>query len=388
MNRHTKSGTARASLICAAATALCLSGPAFGADAKPFRIGLMLPISGPGAGGSADGAQQGVRLALHEINSRKLSPRSFEVVVVDDASDPRTAGDVCNRLVLRDKVDAIISQGPTSTRMACNQAAQRAGVPHLAALSGPGGMCLPNLFMVGPETSQTMATLIKQSIRDGNKRLFYLGTDLSVVRNDLGFARKTAETAGGEIIGSAFLPLGTTDFSTDIAKISAQRPDGVIMMLIGADAVTFARQFGSDDRVASIKRADFLMTEKTLRSLGPAGNNIYSVASYYATIPGDANATFKASLTRMFGEQATPDTWAAMTYTAAHMLAKAVKTPESGSKDVLEALPGIGFDGPQGTVRITGKYVTTPIFVVKTSGDGGISLVASYGDVPPAPHCN
>lgn len=388
MKLYRKSKEVLASLAGAAVVGMCASGAALAADAKPFKIGLMLPISGPGAGGSAESAQQGVRMALDEINSQKLAGRPFEIVVVDDASDPRTAGDVCNRLILQDKVEAIISQGPTSTRMACNQAAQRAGVPHLAALSGPGGMCLPNLVMVGPESSQTLATLIKQSIRDGNKKLFYIGTDYSVIRNDLSFTQKMAEAEGGSVIGSAFLPLGTTDFATDIAKIAAARPDVVIMMLIGADAVTFARQFGSDDRVASIKRADFLMTEKTLRSLGPAGNNIYSVASYYANIPGDANVTFKASLSKMFADKAIPDTWAAMAYTATYVLAKAVKTPEASSKEVLEGLPNISVNGPQGTVKVTGKYVTTPIFVIKTSGNGDFSLVASYKDVPPGPHCN
>ena len=364
-----------------------LSGRALAADAQPFKVGFMLPLSGPAAGGSAEGGQQGIKLALEEINAKHLAARPFEIVVVDDASDPRTAADVCKRLVLQDKVDAIISQGPTANRMACNQAAIKAGVPHLAALSGPGGMCFANLFMIGPETSQTLLTLVKQLVKDGNKKLYYIGTDSSPIRDALPLATATAETSGGAMIGSSFTPSGTTDYSSELAKIAAAKPDAVVMMLMGADPVTFARQFGSDDRVAGINRADFLITEKVLKSFGSSGANIYSAASFYGSVPGQASGQFKASLSKMYGDKAAPDAWATMAYNAMQVLAKAVTSPTSGSKEVLDALPNISVAGPEGAIRIAGKYIATPVFVGKTNDSGEIKIIATYPDVPPAPHC-
>ncbi|MDR3468015.1 MAG: ABC transporter substrate-binding protein [Xanthobacteraceae bacterium] len=354
---------------------------------QPIKIGFMLPLSGPAAGGSAEGGQQGLRLAVDEINSRHLAARPFEAIIADDASDPRTAAEVCKRLIFQDKVDAIISQGPTANRMACNQAALKAGIPHLAALSGPGGMCIANLFMIGPETSQTLHTLVRQIVKDGNTKLYYMGADSSPIRDALPPAMSAAEAAGGTIIGSSFSPSGTTDFSSELAKIAAARPDAVIMMLMGADAVTFSRQFGGDDRVAAIKRADFLMTEKALHSLGRSGANIYSAASYYSSVPGEAGMEFKASLTRMYGEMAAPDVWAVMAYNAVHALAKAVTSPSSGAKEILEALPNISVDGPEGRIKISGRYISTPVFVGKTDGVGRVQIVATYSDVPPAAHC-
>ncbi len=378
------------SVIVGAALAMAeLFAPnvAVAADAAPFKIGLMLPLSGPGAGGAAEGGQQGVALAVKEINAGRLAARPFEVVTVDDASDPRTASAVCNRLVLEEKVDAVISQGATPSRMACNQVLARAGVPHLAALSGPGGMCIPNLYMIGPETSQTLLTLIKQAIKDGAGKLYFVGSDYSVIRDVLPVVTKAAEANGAAVIGSSFSPFGATDFSSDIGKIAAAKPDIVVMMLVGADAVTFSRQFGSDDRVKGVKRADFLMTEKVLRSLGAAGGDIYSAASYFASIPGDANTAFKAAMRKEFGDKATPDAWAVMAYNAVYALARAVATPTSGAKEALEALPKIQIDGPQGHIAISGKYIATPIFVARTSDKGAPDVIASYAEIPPAPHC-
>jgi len=376
--------------ICAVVLSGAWSGPvgqAFAVDVQPIKIGFVLPLSGPAAGGSAEGGQQGLRLAVDEINSRHLAARPFEAIIADDASDPRTAAEVCKRLIFQDKVDAIISQGPTANRMACNQAALKAGIPHLAALSGPGGMCFANLFMVGPETSQTLLTLVKQIVKDGNTKLYYMGADSSPIRDALSPAMATAEAEGGKIIGSSFSPSGTSDFSSDLAKIAAARPDAVIMMLMGADAVTFSRQFGSDDRVAAIKRADFLMTEKVLNSLGRSGANIYSAASYYSSVPGEASAEFKTSMIRMYGDKAAPDVWAVMVYNAVYVLAKAVTSPTSGAKEILEALPNISAEGPEGRIKISGKYISTPVFVGKTDDAGKLQIVATYLDVPPAPHC-
>lgn len=373
--------------IFALAAATCFasapSGSAHAQDAQPFKVGLLIPLSGPGAGGAAEGAQQGLALALAEINAGRLSGRPFETVVVDDASDPRTAVDACNRLILQEKVSAIITQGSTPVRMACNQAAMRAGIPHLAAVSGPGGICISNMVMVGPETSQTLLTLVRQVVKDGHKKLFYIGSDYSAIRDALPLAKEAAEKAGGSMIGSAFSPFGTTDFSAELGKIAAERPDVVIMMLVGADAVTFSRQFGADARLASIPRADFLMTEKVLRSLGGASRNIYVAANYYAAVEGEANEAFKGSLSKMFGAKAMPDAWAAMTYNAMYFLAGAVKTAASGPKEVLAALPGMGIDGPQGRIKIVGNYVSTPVYVARTMPDGGIQLIARHSEVAP-----
>lgn len=360
-------------------------GSARAAEAdQPFKVGLMVPLSGPGAGGAAEGAQQGLALALAEINAAGIAARRFETIVVDDASDPRTAVDVCNRLILQEKVSAIISQGPTPTRMACNQAALRAGIPHIAAVSGPGGICIPNMVMVGPETSQTLLTLIQQVVKDGHKKLFYIGSDYSALREALTQARQTAEQLGGSIVDSTFVPFGSTDFAAELGKISAARPDVVIMMLVGADAVTFARQFGEDARMAGIQRADFLMTEKALRSLGSAARDTYVAANYYAAIDGEANKVFKSSMSKMFGAKAIPDTWAMMTYNAMYLLAGTVKTPASGPKEVLSALPGAAVDGPQGRIQVVGNYVSTPVYVARTTADGDLKVIAHYDNVAPA----
>ncbi len=66
----------------------------------------------------------------------------------------RPSAQVCARFVLEDKVQAIVGAQPTPSRLACNQAAVKAGLPYIAASGSAGDICLPNMFYVGQVPNQ------------------------------------------------------------------------------------------------------------------------------------------------------------------------------------------------------------------------------------------
>jgi hypothetical protein len=89
-------------------------------------------------------------------------------------------------------------------------------------------------------------------------------------------------------------------------------------------------------------------------------------------------------MSKMFGDKAIPDAWAMMTYNAMYLLAGTVKTPTSGPKEVLAALPSAGIDGPQGRIQVVGNYVSTPVYVAKTTVSGELKVIAHYDSVAPS----
>ena len=65
-------------------------------------------------------------------------------------------------------------------------------------------------------------------------------------------ARLALEDTPSQVVSETYVPLGTTDFAGVIRDLSRQPVDGVIMLLMGQDAVHFNRQFaraGLSDRV-------------------------------------------------------------------------------------------------------------------------------------------
>ncbi|MFN0124648.1 MAG: ABC transporter substrate-binding protein, partial [Blastocatellia bacterium] len=93
-------------LTAALGIAGCRGASDAGPD-QPYKIGFVLALSGAGSV-FADSARQGMELAIEQINAAGSAGRPVAITIVDDATDPRTAAEVCNRLVTQDRVHALI----------------------------------------------------------------------------------------------------------------------------------------------------------------------------------------------------------------------------------------------------------------------------------------
>lgn len=75
------------------------------------------------------------------------------------------------------------------------------------------------------------------------RRWHVVGDDYVWPRTTAGTARGYARASGGQIIGETYVPLGTTDFSTVIDQLERSTMDGVLVLLVGEDAIHFHRAF-------------------------------------------------------------------------------------------------------------------------------------------------
>jgi urea transport system substrate-binding protein len=346
----------------------------------------VLSLSGPGTA-NTDGANQGAQLALDEINAGNLAGKKIDLITADDATDPRTAIDVCNRLVLNDKVDAIMSSNPTPVRIACNQVAQKAGLPHIAATTSPGNICFPNMFTVGQVNNQLVTPLVDYLVAHNMKKVYFFGSDYAAPRDGYEITKKELSAKGGIDVGASFVPLGTTDFAGEFSKIVAVAPDVVLVAVQGSDNVTFHRQFGNDPRLAKIKRADNFITAGTVKLLGEAAQGIYVGLGYYPNLKAPANEQFKTALTKKFGATANADVWAVMAYDGLHLMAGALKAGGSDHAAVIKALTTATFDGPNGLNKITDYYIASPTIIGITKEGGTVDVLDQFTINPDVAKC-
>ena len=283
-----------ASAICSLTIYLAAMPFTAAQESPPYKLGLVTSLSGLGST-YADDNILGVKAAIDEINTKNLAGRRFELTVADDASDPKTAIEVCTRLVLNDNIDAIIVNSPTPARIACNLSAQRNMVPFLIGSASAGDVCAPNLFGLGQVPNQMSSPLVTAVIKQGLRSFYLIGSDYSTPKAGLADARQHIEAQGGRIAGTSLAAVGTADFSSEIAKIAASKADVVFQNLVGADSVTFHKQFSQDPRVAGVKRADLLLGETIAKRLGKSVQGVFSVSSYFAEINSSANEAFKAA---------------------------------------------------------------------------------------------
>jgi branched-chain amino acid transport system substrate-binding protein len=206
-------------LIVAALSATLLPAAAW-ADEAPYKVGWVMSLSGPSSG-TAGTANLAIQVAVERANAEDLAGRKIVLVPADDASDPKTSAQVCARLVIEEKVRAIIGAQPTPSRLACNQAAVKAGLPYIAASGSAGDICLPNMFYVGQVPNQFVLPLADYLLKQNLKRIYLFGADYSAPRAALAMAKKDIEAHGGTVVGMSFSPQDMSDFSADLGKIAA-----------------------------------------------------------------------------------------------------------------------------------------------------------------------
>src|SRR4029450_4293917 len=136
MNRSMYSPRRRALHAMALLTALCvLPGAALAAD--PFKIGLILPLTGPFA---STGKQIGgaVRLYIAK-NGDTVAGRKIELIVKDDTGlAPETTKRIAQEMVVQDKVSVLAGFGLTPLALAAAPVATEAKVPMIVMAAATG----------------------------------------------------------------------------------------------------------------------------------------------------------------------------------------------------------------------------------------------------------
>jgi ABC-type branched-subunit amino acid transport system substrate-binding protein len=368
------------------ALALCAFGQA-GAQERAYKLGWVQGLSGPGSA-FADSAQQGIETAIDEINANNLAGRKFQLITADDAGDPRTAADVCNRLVLQDKVDAIVGFSSTPARIACNQAAQKGGIPFMGAAGGITDICAPNMFADGPAPNQQIEPMVGYMMKQGMKTFFLYGNDYAAPHTVLGLARKYIVDHGGTVLGESYAPIGTSDFSVDLGKIGAAKPDAVLVGLFPGDQVTFHRQFANEPRVAGIKRGDSFPFEGAVKILGPAAAGVYTGGQFFATLTDPETKKFTAAVRAKYGDKAQVAITTYLSYVGARLIAAAVKQAGPDGAAVTKALDKVTLDAPGGQLTMSKHNPIMTIYIGEGVGDGTIKILDKTGPIAANVNCN
>jgi branched-chain amino acid transport system substrate-binding protein len=206
-----------------AAIALAAVGTALAADLK---IGLSVSLSGPNSSLGVPYAK-GMQAAVAykpEINGRKV-----QLIVLDDGSDPTTAGRNARKLIEEEKVDVILGTSGVPAAIAMAQVARETKTPMIGltpiSLSGPD---LDWTVTVAQPTDLMVAAVVDRMKKNGVKTVAYIGfTDAwgDLVYNAL---VKAAEPAGIKILSNERYARGDASVTGQVLKIVALRPDAVM----------------------------------------------------------------------------------------------------------------------------------------------------------------
>ena len=311
--------------IILAATAALLAGPA---AAETLNIGLVETLSGPAAS-LGQQARDAFSLAVKQMGG-KLGGLDTHVTVIDDELKPDVALGKVRTLLEREHPTFIVGPVFSNVLAAIVKPITDAKTFLISDNAGPptlaGKACNPYFLTTSYQNDQIHAVMGHYAQDEGYKRVITLVPNYQAGRDAVaGFKRDYR----GEVADELYVPLGQLDFSAELARIAAAKPDAVFTFMPGGMGVSLVKQWHQAGLTVPLL-STFTVDESTLPAQGDAALGMLAGSNWTPNLDNPQNKAFVAAFEAEY--HYVPATYAFQAYDAALMIDSAVKA-EKGKLD-------------------------------------------------------
>lgn len=332
-----------------AATCLGAVAMATPATAQDLTVGFMATLTGPAAGLGVH-MRDGFLLGVEHAGG-SLGGLETEVIVVDDELKPDLAVERANELIERDEIDIFAGVVFSNVMMAVFRPVTEAEIFLVSGNAGPspiaGRRCSPYFFSTSWQNDQNHEVMGAWAEAQGYERVFLMAPNYQAGRDSLtGFQRHFT----GEVVDEVYTQLGQLDFSAELARIAAARPDAVFTFMPGGMGVSLVRQFdqaGLKDSVVFLSA--FTVDGTTLPATQAAALGLYSASQWTMDLDNAANTRFVEDFVATYDYL--PSLYASQGYDAAMLIDSAIRAVggDLSDKDALRAaFQAADFDSVRG----------------------------------------
>lgn len=314
----------------------------------PIKLGHLTPLTGF-LGPMGEFAVLGARMAVEEVNSGGgVMGRQIELLA-EDSVNPQTASTKAQRMVERDKVNALVGEISSASGLAISQVATRSRTLFLQTGCNSdelrGANCSRYMFHLDACNTMYVRTigqrLLKENMVKG-KRWMAFTADYAFGHDLFKQMSKFMEQHGAEFVSNDMIPTDATEFSASLLKIRQQKPDIVISNLAGNQTTNFTKQYNEFGIDIPFAGADMNMT-----SIWGAGKDAFS-GTWPIIWTHQVKAQSAQDFVKRFQERwdRLPENQAVNDYLAVKMIAQAMNETKSLESDKLvEYLEsGVEFD--------------------------------------------
>jgi branched-chain amino acid transport system substrate-binding protein len=336
---------------------------------EPLKIGVVSVLSGPQA---ALGQQlrDGFQLAVKDLGG-KMGGRPVELIIVDDELKPDVAATKVRALIERDKVDFVVGPIFSNILAAIHKPVTEANTILISPNAGPstfaGKACNENFFVTSYQNDQPHEVLGKYAQDKGFKRAYIMAPNYQAGKDSLaGFKRHFK----GEVVDEVYTQLGQLDFSAELARIAAAKPDVLFTFMPGGMGVNLVRQYrqaGLAERIPFLSA--FTVDESTLPAQQDAALGMFSGMSWAPNMDNPQSKTFVAAYEAAYST--VPGSYAMQAYDAGLLINSALNATKGNTADkaaLRTALKKADFTSLRGKFRFnTNQYPIQDYYVVKAA---------------------
>src|SRR5437763_2336057 len=215
------------------------------AQSKPYRIGSLQPLSGAAAI-IGKTALVGAQMAVDRINKAGgVNGRPIELIVADYESKPDVGRRKAEKLAVEDNIDAHVGGVLSNVCLACMPVWDEYKIVNMV------GVCLDTTMTTTKCSRYTFRPFDyapAQAVAFAPYLVNKMGKKWHIAYADYAWGQSTRDAyadqikkAGGEVVGTTGIPLGTADMTPFLSKISGDF-DGLFGIFFGKDGVTIGNQ--------------------------------------------------------------------------------------------------------------------------------------------------
>ncbi|MEV6797368.1 substrate-binding domain-containing protein [Micromonospora rifamycinica] len=340
-------------------------------DRSVVSVALVFPMRGP-AGMFGPTCELCAQLAVEEVNrAGGVLGRELRLVPVDGGAAPAEVAAEVEALVSTGAVQGVTGWHISSVRQAvAPRIAHR--VPYVYTALYEGGERTEGVFLTSETPDAQLWPAMRLLAREqGVRRWFVVGNDYVWPRRTARAAQRYARDSGARVCGRVFLPLGTENFGPVLRQIERAETDGVLMLLVGADAVRFNRAFGRSGLDQRCLRLSTLMDENMLLASGIGGTRrLFSTAGFFAGLVTRENLDFHGAFARRFGVDAPPlGSLGESCYEGVMLLAALIARARTlDVRAIGAAADAVTYHGPRGELRLRHRHVRQRIYLAEAHG--------------------
>ena len=284
------------------------------AQSREIKVGIVSAYSGVF---SIIGkrSELAIRLAFEKSKYRDR----VKFFIEDSQVKPDVAVQKAQRLVEREGVDVLVGPVAGHEGLAVSEYCKSKKKLMLLVYGGnvkiAGENCSHYTFMVGHTIWSVSAPVVPWILETLGKDVFLIGSDYITGKDIVRWMDEGIKKGGGRIVGTAFPPLGHSEFAPYIAQIknASPRPKVVTGFVGGSDLVALTKQF---DEVG-LKREGIVMvqtiggfSDTQARAMGEAGVGHYDIIHYSHWLTHKENQDFIADFKKFAPEELVDDSHA------------------------------------------------------------------------------
>ncbi len=336
-------------------TAVALASTVATAQDNTFKIGLILPMTGPFAS-TGKQIEAAVKLYVAQ-NGNTIAGKKVEIILKDDTSAPDVTKRIAQEMVVNDQVNVLAGFGLTPLALATAPIATQSKTPLVVMAAATSSITQASEYIVRTSFTlpQAAVAMADWAPKNNIKKVVTLVSDFGPGFDAEKYFKDRFLFNGGQVTESLRVPMRNPDFAPFLQKVRDVKPDALFVFVPSGAGAALMKQFverGMDKAGIKLIGTGDITDDDILNSMGDAATGVVTSHHYSANHNSPLNKKFVDAFSKA-NNGLRPNFMAVGGYDGMHIIYEAANATKGGRGDaLLAAMKGQIFESPRGPMFI------------------------------------